>query len=177
MPWLIIGGGVVLAGLAVLVVVLLTRSGSDGPSAAGGGPAAVPAPSTVASEPAPDEPEPQQPAQDAPLYAGSEDVARAWVDAMEQGEFQTAFDLSCAEVQAAATVSATEGEDPAWTLGGYFFERVLGGVGFTDHTFDGISHDSPSDTDLATFSLAMDDGTSYPLRVYVVANGTVCDFR
>jgi hypothetical protein len=96
---------------------------------------------------------------------------------MEQGEFQAAFDLSCADVQASAAAVATDGNEPAWELGTYFFEQTLGGVGFTDWTFEGVEYHSASDTDLATFTLAMDDGGAFPLQVYVLADGTVCDFR
>lgn len=169
-PWLVIGAALVLAGLAVMVVVLLSRGGAGTSSAGtdGGSPAA----SSTSSSGVPSGPEP-----DEPRYGGSEATARAWVQAMQDGEFQAAFDLSCAEVRAAATASAAEGDDPAWALGTYVFEQVLGGVGFGAHTFEGIVHDSPSDTDLATFSLVMDDGTVYPLQIHVVQDGTVCDFR
>ena len=43
---------------------------------------------------------------------GSADTALAWVQAMAEGDFQTAYDLSCADVQQSAT-DAAAGEDPA----------------------------------------------------------------
>ena len=70
-------------------------------------------------------------------YEGSADAALAWVQAMAEGEFQTAYDLSCADVQASAAAAAA-GEDPAFSLGTYFFEQTLGGQGFSDGTFDSI---------------------------------------
>ncbi|MDP5183653.1 hypothetical protein QOZ88_13490 [Blastococcus sp. BMG 814] len=110
------------------------------------------------------------------LYPGSGEVALAWVEAVGQGDFQTAYDLSCAEVQEAA-VAAAAGEDPAQVLGDYFYTGTLGGQGFTSGTFDGVEHQAESATDVASFTLELDDGEPFLLLVHVGADGTVCDFR
>ena len=94
---------------------------------------------------------------------------------MADGDFQTAYDLSCADVQQSAT-DAAAGEDPAWALGTYFFEQTLSGQGFTDGTFDSIIYNQDADSDIASFTLQLDDGEEFLLLVYVQADGTVCDF-
>jgi hypothetical protein len=106
-------------------------------------------------------------------YAGSGDVAFAWVQAMGAGDFQGAFDLTCAELQTAAT-DAAAGGDPAEVLGAYFYGETLGGQGFTDGTFDGVS--TSGDQDVASFSLTLEDGSPFTLLVYVGPDLTVCDF-
>ena len=76
-----------------------------------------------------------------------------------------------------AAADADDGSGPAWTLGTYFFEQTLGGVGFTEGTFDGVVHDAASASDVATFTLHLDSGEAFVLLVYVGADLTVCDFR
>ena len=44
-------------------------------------------------------------------YAGSGDVAFAWVQALAQGNYQDAFNLTCGELQQAAT-DAADGVKP-----------------------------------------------------------------
>jgi len=108
-------------------------------------------------------------------FEGSDAVALAWVQAMADGEFQTAYDLSCAEVQAAAA-GADDGSGPEWALATYFFEQTLGGSGFTDGTFDSLEYSAPADSDVATFTLQLDSGEEFPLLVYVDSTPAVCDF-
>jgi hypothetical protein len=185
LPWIIVGGAVLLSGLGILLVVLL--SGDDGtdtqnaatnstpaassspssqPSANGSAHADLPGGAQVAEE---------NTSADQSRFPGSADTALTWVQAMSDGEFQTAYDLSCTDVQQAAT-DAAAGGDPAWELGTYFFEQTLGGQGFTDGTFDSIQYDSTSDNDIASFTLQLDDGEEFLLLVYVQSDGTVCDF-
>ncbi|WP_324276905.1 hypothetical protein [Blastococcus brunescens] len=102
-------------------------------------------------------------------------MALTWVDALADGNWQTAYDLSCAEVQDASTTAAAGG-DPAYELGRYFYTQVLDGVGFTEGTFDSIEHDEVSGADVGTFTLAMDNGETFTLLVYVQEDLTVCDF-
>ncbi len=183
LPWLIVGAAVLLSGLGLLLAVLLTSGGDPSPAAAT-------APSTESSTSAP----PTRPTDAGGLvggatragssdavdagppgrYAGSADVALAWVQAMADGDFEAAFAGSCPEVQQAA-VDADDGSGPAWTLGSYFFEQTLGGVGFTEGSFDGLVHDAASD--VATFTLQLDSGEAFVLLVYVGPDLTVCDFR
>jgi hypothetical protein len=185
LPWLIVGGAVLFSGLGILLVVLLrgedttapqnaaspsipaASSSSAGASASGSVHADLPGGAQVADG---------ETGSAQGRYEGSAGVALAWVEGMAQGDFQTAFDLSCADVQASATEAAA-GEDPAWTLGTYFFEQTLGGQGFTDGSFDSINYDEASDSDIASFTLNLDDGSEFLLLVYVLPEGTVCDFR
>jgi hypothetical protein len=106
-------------------------------------------------------------------YAGSGDVAFAWVQAMASGDFQGAYDLTCPALQQAAT-DAAAGGDPAEVLAGYFYSETLGGQGFTDGTFDSVS--TSGDQDVAAFSLTLEDGSPFTLLVYVGSDLTVCDF-
>jgi hypothetical protein len=183
-PWLIVGGAVLLSGFGILLVVLLR--GDDGkPAPQDAAANSRPISSSAATTPnggagTGDLPGGAQVAEedisaDQNRYAGSGDVALAWVDAMGQGEFQTAYDLSCADVQAAATTTAA-GADPAWELGTYFFEQTLGGQGFTEASFDSVSYSEEADSDVASFTLQLDDGEQFPLLVYVQPDLTVCDF-
>ena len=182
LPWLIVGGAVVLSGLGILLVVLLRGDDSPDPQIdatnstapvtssfsadASASHADLPGGAQVAEE---------QNSADQSRYEGSADTALAWVQAMAKGEFQTAYDLSCAEVQTAAT-QAEPGADPAWSLGTYFFEQTLGGQGFSDGTFDSIIYSGAADSDVASFTLQTDDGQEFLLLVYVQPDGTVCDF-
>ncbi|MCF6735163.1 hypothetical protein [Blastococcus sp. KM273129] len=113
---------------------------------------------------------------DAGLYPASAEVALAWVEAMGQGDFRTAYDLSCPEVQEAASAAATADEDPAQVLGDYFRSDTLGGQGFTGGTVEGIEHQAQSATDVASFTLELDDGEPFLLLVHVDEDGAVCDF-
>ena len=54
---------------------------------------------------------------------------------------------------------------------------MLGGVGFSGGSFDGIQHDETTGTDIGAFTLDLDDGETFTLLVYVQADLTVCDFR
>jgi hypothetical protein len=187
LPWLIVGAAVLLSGLGLLLVFLLTSDGEPSPAAAPAPTAAsstsAPAPPTRPTEAggllggataggSPDAVDVASPGR----YEGSADVALAWVQAMADGDFEAAFAGSCAEVQQAAA-DADDGSGPAWTLGTYFFEVTLDGVGFTEGTFDGLVHDAASASDVATFTLYLDSGEAFVLLVYVGADLTVCDFR
>jgi hypothetical protein len=187
LPWVIVGTAVLLSGLGLLVAFLLTSDDDTSPAAAT---APSTASSTSASAP------PTRPTDAGGLiggatragssdahdagppgrYAGSADVALAWVQAMADGDFEAAFAGSCTEVQQAA-VDADDGSGPAWALGTYFFEQTLGGVGFTEGTFDGLVHDVASASDVAAFTLHLDSGEDFVLLVYVGPDLTVCDFR
>jgi hypothetical protein len=186
LPWLIVGLAVLVSGAGVALVVLFTGKddGDDAQTQAAtstSSAAATSSSSEPTREATGDLPGGAQVAEPADAgggqFEGSGDVALAWVQAMADGEFQTAYDLSCAEVQDAATTAAeTNTGDPAWELGTYFFEQTLGGVGFTEGTFDSVEYQSASNTDMATFTLQLDDGQTFTLLVYVTPDLTVCDF-
>ena len=165
LPWLLVGGAVLLGGVGVLLVVLL-RSRDDGDAAAAG-------PSTSSAPGGPSSPSTLTP--DGGTYEHSERVARAWVEAMRSGDYRTAFDLSCAQVQVAATAGAPGG-DAAEQLGATFVDRILDGGSFTAATLEEIDFDEISRTDVVTFSLTAEDGRTVPLDVFVISEGTVCDF-
>jgi hypothetical protein len=183
LPWLIIGGAVLLSGIGIMLVVLFTRS--DSPSVdTSARSESPPPPASSSAEPTPDSAvgdlpggaqvaEPSAPVGGA--FPGSDGVAFTWVDAMADGDWQTAFDLSCQAVQDAAT-SAAAGGDPAYELGRYFYEQTLGGVGFTEGTFDSIQYDEVTGTDIGAFTLGLENGETFTLLVYVQEDLTVCDF-
>jgi hypothetical protein len=184
LPWLIVGAAVLLSGVGLLFVLLLTRADSRVVDAGMSGAPTSAAPST-SGEPrrAPSldglpggaqVTEPQAAGGNA--FTGSDGVALAWVEGMADGDFQAAYDLSCPEVQDAAATTA-DGGDPASELARYFYEQTLGGVGFTEGTFDSIQYDDATGTDIAAFTLAMEDGGTFTLLVYVREDLTVCDFR
>jgi hypothetical protein len=181
LPWLIVGGAVLLSGVGLLLVFLFRGDATPRHDAA---PSAAP-PSSAAGA-TPSRPEhaglpggahvaDKDTGVGQARFAGSGDVALGWVQAMADGDFQTAYDLSCADVQRSAT-DAAAGGDPALTLGTYFFEQTLSGRGFTDGSFDSLIYSSESDSDIGTFTLQLDGGEEFVLLVYVQADGKVCDF-
>lgn len=183
LPWLIVGGAVLLSGVGIALVLLLTGGDSGNENRAAAPPSSAPATSSSA------EPSRQASLGDLPggaqvaeptataanAFPGSDEVALTWVDALADGQWQTAFDLSCVAVQD-SSITAAAGGDPAYELGRYFYTQVLGGVGFTEGTFDSIRYDEVTGADVGTFTLAMDDGETFTLLVYVQEDLTVCDF-
>ena len=150
LPWLLLGGVLLLGGLGLLVAVVLGSRGDVG---------------AVAADPSASAPAGRTPAQ----------VARAWVEALRTGDHRTAFDLSCAQLRAAAAAGAAGG-DPAEALGAYFSDRVLDGGSFSAATLQEVDRDEVSRTDVFTFSLEVGEGPTVRLDVFVISDGTVCDF-
>ena len=182
LPWLIVGGAVLLSGLGLLPVILLRGGGTGtGDAAAGSTAPASSAPATSASAasrghlPGGAQVADQHTGSGQARFDGSDRVALGWVQAMADGDFQTAYDLSCTDVQQSAT-DAAAGDDPASTLGTYFFERTLSGQGFSEGSLDSIIYNKDSDSDIASFTLQLDNGEEFLLLVYVQSDGTVCDF-
>jgi len=177
LPWLIVGGAVLLSGLGILLVLLL-RPDRPEPEAAPSSPTTTPAPST-APRTHRDLPGGAQVADEETRgqarFDGSDQVALNWVQAMADGDYRTAYDLSCADVQQSA-VDAAAGGDPAQTLGDYFVGHTLSGRGISDGSFDSIIYSTDADSDIASFTLQLDDGEEFLLLVYVQGDGTVCDF-
>ena len=178
LPWLIVGGAVLLSGLGILLVLLL-RPDRAGPEAAPlSSRTAISTPST-APRTHRDLPGGAEVAHEdtggRARFDGSDQVALSWVQAMADGDFRTVYDLSCADVQRSAT-DAAAGGDPAEELGTYFFERTLSGRRFTAASFDSIIYNSDADSDIASFTLQLDNGEEFLLLVYVQGDGTVCDF-
>jgi hypothetical protein len=189
LPWLIVGLAVLVSGVGVALVFLLT--GKDDDSSSDNQAATSSSSSSSSSSASPSADHGHEPAGDLPggaqvvvpdndgggQFEGSGDVALAWVQALADGDFQTAYDMSCAEVQdAAATASVGGTEDPAWELATYFYEQTLGGVGFTEGTFDSVTYQETSNQDMAAFTLQLDNGDTFTLLVYVGPDLTVCDF-
>ncbi|HET6392878.1 MAG TPA: hypothetical protein VFG13_08695 [Blastococcus sp.] len=184
LPWLIVGGAVLLSGIGIGLVLLL-GGGDSGTEEQAAAATTSSAPATSSSaEPSRESAlgdlpggaqvaEPTQAAGNA--FPGSDEVALTWVDALAGGDWQTAYDLSCVEVQDAATAAAAGG-DPAYELGRFFYEQTLGGVGFTEGTFDSIQFDETTGTDIGAFTLALENGETFTLLVYVQPDLTVCDF-
>jgi hypothetical protein len=182
LPWLIVAGAVLISGLGIALVVLLTGDDSADRQAAVSTSAAPSSSSSATpsrqndTAQLPGGARVAEPADDSGgRFAGSGDVALTWVQAMADGDFQTAYDLSCTDVQASSDAAADE-EGPAQALGTYFYDITLGGETFSGGTFDGVEYDDVSGTDLASFTLDMDSGEDFLLLVYVDADGAVCDF-
>ena len=183
LPWFIVGGAVLLSGLGILLVVLLrgddspdtedvaTNSTAPAPATsssadASAGHADLPGGAQVAEE---------QTSADQSRYEGSADTALAWVQAMAEGEFQTAYDLSCADVQASAAAAARR-RGPRVLARHVLLRADARRPGFSDGTFDSILYSEASDTDVASFTLQLDNGEEFLLLVYVQPDQKVCDF-
>ena len=181
LPWLIVGGAVLLSGLGLLLVVLLRSETTTGTGTAATGSTAA-ASSAPAGTSASASGQPPGGAQVADRntggrarFDGSDQVALSWVQAMADGHFRTAFDLSCAAVQKSA-IDAAAGGDPAETLGSSFFQKTLSGHALSGGSFDSIIYNEEADSDIASFTLQLDNGEEFLLLVYVQGDGTVCDF-
>jgi hypothetical protein len=174
-PWLLGGGALLIVGVGALLAALLGGDLRNEPV-----PGVTAASSAAAIEPVPPAtmlaPSTPPADQETGRYDGSGAAALRWIDAMAARDFQAAFELSCAGVQAASVAIAPDGNG-ASTLGDFFFQHVLGGSSFAAATLVGVRYDPASGTDVATFRLAADDGGSIALAVHVVSDGTVCDFR
>jgi hypothetical protein len=180
LPWLIVGGAVLLSGIGILLVLLLTGEPSTATTEATASTAVASSATASAGARARGELPGGARVADQDTggqgrFTGSDQVALAWVQAMADRDFRTAYDLSCAAVQQSAT-DAAAGGDPAEELGTYFFEQTLGGQGFGDGTFDSIIYNHDADSDIASFTLQLDNGEEFLLLVYVQGDGTVCDF-
>jgi hypothetical protein len=180
LPWVIVALAVLVSGLGILLVILLTADDPPAPPAAATTSGSESSSATTESS-APSSPRAGRVLQpkntEGGRFPGSGDVAFTWFQAMAAGDFRTAYDLSCTEVQdTAKAAAAADGADPAETLGPYFFQRTLGGEGFSEGTLDSIEYSSGSDSDIATFALRLDSGQEFLLLVYVTADGSVCDF-
>ena len=180
LPWLIVGGAVLLSGVGLLLVVLLTRDDGASSTQASASTAATSASASASSGSAAAElpggarvVEPSSTS--SARFPGSEQVALTWVQAMADGDFETAYELSCADVQASAA-AVDDGSGPAWALGTYFYEQTLGGNGFTEGSFDSIQYSEAADSDVGTFILQLDSGEEFMLLVYVDSSQKVCDF-
>jgi hypothetical protein len=176
LPFLIVAGAVLVSGLGILLVALLTghRAPATQPTGTVGS-SATRSPENAAEGPPSGAHVVEPKNTEGGRFAGSGDVAFRWLRAMAARDFQTAYDLSCADVQA-STNAAAAGADPAETLGKYFFDRTLGGEGFTEGTLDSVDYSSDPDSDIASFTLQLDSGEEFVLLVYVSSDVAVCDF-
>ena len=179
LPWLIVGGAVLISGLGIALVLLLRPDPAEPVAAAASGTTATSTtptpPRTHGGLPGGAQVAEEDTATGQARFPGSAGTALAWVQAMADGDFQTAYELSCAAVQQSAA-AADDGSGPAWALGTYFYEHTLGGQGITDGSFDSLIYASESDSDIASFTLQLDSGEEFLLLVYVQADGRVCDF-
>ena len=124
LPWLIVGGAVFVSGLGILLVVLLRGGGTGRPRCRRHGHVARRPPPRRARARSDGRPARRRArGSDQDTGGGTGQVRRAptrshwrWVQAMADGDFQTAFDLSCADVRQSAT-DAAPASDPAWALG------------------------------------------------------------
>jgi cytoskeletal protein RodZ len=199
LPWVITAAVVVLAGVGILLFFLLkddddnsstaasstTSAAATTSSSAGSSMGSVPTDTdlpTGASRPTANPTGSM--GNDAPSggtgetqFAGSDQVALDWVNAVFQGDTATAYSGLCADYQQQiadlATQNGVSNED---ALAAIFYGDTLGNHTIQDGTFDSIAYDSDSGLDVASFSLTLDDGSSFQLLVGVDENLTVCGF-
>jgi hypothetical protein len=199
LPWIILAVVVVLAGVGVLLFFLLR--GDDGSTTAASTTSATTTSATSSSAPAMDDAAdmgsgslpggatnpPSNPggsmqtdstsASGEETYPGSTALAATWLVAMQTGDFDTAFSLTCADLQSAATQSAPEYNlTPAEFLAAYFYGDTLNSASITDGQLEGVQYDASSQQDIVLFSLALDDGTTVEVGVAVASDLTVCDW-
>lgn len=179
LPWVVLAAAAVVSGLGVLFVVLLHPPATIGTATAGTSPSTSSSAAATTGAPAGGAPGGGEVADRSSggraRFPGSARVALSWVRAMADGDVRTAYDLSCAQVRRSAT-DAVAGGDPAQALGGYFFQKTLGGRRIGGGTFDSIIYNQDAASDIASFTLRLDDGEEFLLLVYVQGDGTVCDF-
>ena len=190
LPWLIVGGAVLLSGLGILLVVLLT--GDDGATTTAGD-------QTTASVPATDAGSQDDGAQDddalpggasavetggtddggpsETAYEGSADVALDFMNALLNGDNQAAYDLSCDTLQAAGVAfGAAIGGSAADGLARSFYDTLTNGELMTDGTFDSIAHEPRYGVDRAAFTAVLQSGAEVEIHVDVESDLTVCNW-
>jgi hypothetical protein len=113
---------------------------------------------------------------DSGQFAGSGQAAVDWVNAMYNGDFTTAFSLMSPDVQSQLAQIATENnvsnED---VISAAFYQGTLGGHGISDGSADGVQ--AGDGLDLVSFTLQLDDGSTYNLVVGVDQNLAVCGWQ
>ena len=114
---------------------------------------------------------------DASQIPGSSDLALAWVQAVYDFDFATAYGLSCPELQAAAQQGSAGTEyGPEEYLTLYFYSQVLGGRTIAEGGLVSIEYDPANGVDVATFELTLEDGSTQSVQVWVDETLTVCNF-
>jgi hypothetical protein len=100
----------------------------------------------------------------------------AWVNAMYNGDFTTAWASMCPDLQGQLGQLATENnltnED---LLAAVFYQGILEGRGITDGSLDGV--EAGDGIDIVSFTLALDDGSTYNLLVAIDQNLAVCGWQ
>jgi len=113
---------------------------------------------------------------DSGQFAGSGDAAIAWVNAMYNGDFTTGYATLCPDLQQiiaqAASENGVSNEDATQIL---FYQVTLSGHGITDGTADGVQ--AGDGVDVVSFTLQLDDGSTYNLVVGVDQNLAVCGWQ
>jgi len=174
--WLVLGGAVVVSAVVIVLAVVLRPQHVTGSATAAASTSAVsPAPAPTSASRAGGAQVADQHTGGRARFDGSDQVALSWVRALVALDYRTAYGLSCAEVQRSAT-DAAAGGDPAQELGSYFFQKTLGGQWISAGTLDSIIYSSDAASDIASFTLQLENGEEFLLLVYVQGDGTVCDF-
>jgi hypothetical protein len=191
LPWVIVGGAVVLVGLGVLLVVLLTggeestaaaststsasSSTSTSPStssSSSSGMGSVPGGASTPPESGGDPTDPQP-----PEFAGSDQAALDFMNALLNGDHQTAYDLTCETFQIIAQAQAPAlGLTPQDTLAQAFYETALDGQRFTGGTLDSVAYYPGVSADRGYFTLQLEDGSEAEVYVEVDSDLRICGF-
>jgi len=132
-----------------------------------------------ASAPAPTDPTgtmgSDTPAGSGGQFAGSDGVALAWVQALFNGDFTGAYGGLCPDYQGQIAQLASEnGVTNEDALAAVFYQGTLEGRGINDGTLDSVEYSADDGLDIASFTLDLDDGSTFTLLVGVDANLTVC---
>ena len=198
LPWIILAVVVVLAGVGVLLFFLLR--GGDEPTQTASSTSAASSTSSSSSSSSSESmspmdtgmslpggastPPPTNPGgsmgSDSPggnngQFAGSDQAALAWVQSLFTGDFTTAYNLMCPDYQQQITQLAQEnGVSNEDVISAVFYNGTLGGAGITDGTLDSVDYSSSDNLDIASFTLQLDDGSTYNLLVAVDQNLSVC---
>ena len=182
LPWIIVGGAVLLSGLGLLLVVLLTGDDSS-PTAAVATSVATSAATSAAPEPADSSQEnpsggagfSSAAGGDEPLYEGSPDAAIDFMNALLARDNQKAYDLACeADRGLVAVLSAATGKSPPDVLAQTVYDQKTNGQFMTGGTFDGLSHDLFSSLDQANFTVQLESGDEVEVQLDVDRDLGVC---
>ena len=102
-------------------------------------------------------------------FAGSGAAALDWVNAMVGGDFSTAFSSLSPDLQTQlGQLAAENGVTNEDAIQAIFYQGTLGGRGITGGNATGV--EAGGDLDVVSFTLELDDGSTYDLAVGVDQN-------
>lgn len=98
------------------------------------------------------------------------------MNAMVSGDFTTAYNSLCPDWQSTIAQAASEnGVSPEDATQILFYQVTLSGHGISGGNVDGV--ENGGDLDIVSFTLQLDDGSTYDLVVGVDQNLAVCGWQ